>query len=123
MPEWLAKPDHVRTRMQQHTVDYWLGMYWATPPWLSDLDVMTMKAIYNDCDPAFHHVDHIVPLHHPLVCGLNVPWNVQKLDWRANLSKSNHYWPDCPDHLCPIRNLPVDMFGFNDEPLQLGLGL
>ena len=103
---------------------YWLKMYWATPPWLTDYHVRDMKWLYSTANPAFQHIDHTVPLKHPLVCGLNVPWNLRRINWRENLSKSNHYWPDCPDHLCPEKNLPADMFaGHQQEPIQMRLGL
>ncbi len=80
------------------------------------------RVIYESAVGGVHEVDHIVPLKHPLVCGLNVPWNLKALPIRDNQLKSNNYWPDCPDHLCPEKNLPRDMFGVF-EPYQMRLGL
>jgi hypothetical protein len=36
-----------------------------------------------------HHVDHIIPLHHPQVCGLHVPHNLQVIPGRLNMKKRN----------------------------------
>lgn len=41
-----------------------------------------------------HALDHIIPLNHPHVCGLNVPWNIQIVPHWANAAKSNKYSPD-----------------------------
>lgn len=41
-----------------------------------------------------HSVDHIVPLKHPLVCGLHVQNNLCVLPLVENIRKSNNHWPD-----------------------------
>ena len=43
-----------------------------------------------------HTLDHIVPLNHPRVCGLTVPWNLRVMPRGPNLSKGN-YW--CPEQM------------------------
>lgn len=40
-----------------------------------------------------HHVDHIVPLNHPDVCGLHVSWNLEVIPASDNIRKSNSFDP------------------------------
>lgn len=43
-----------------------------------------------------HHIDHIVPLNSPIVCGLHAWTNLQVISYRENIGKGNRYWPDMP---------------------------
>lgn len=38
-----------------------------------------------------HHVDHVIPVKHPEICGLHVPWNMQVLSQPDNDSKHNKW--------------------------------
>lgn len=65
----------------------------AAPSWLTDADRAAMLSLYLDAatrDVA-HHVDHIIPLNHPLVCGLHVPANLQVLAGPDNVRKGNSF--------------------------------
>jgi len=69
----------------------------ATPPWLSEEHKEQMYTMYEVCQivkrqtEAPHEVDHIIPLRGKIVCGLNVPWNLQILPKRVNNIKSNKF--------------------------------
>ena len=66
----------------------------ATPKWanLSKIEGLYKLARYLTEEHGRQvHVDHIVPLQNPLVCGLHVEDNLQLLFAEDNLSKSNSF--------------------------------
>jgi hypothetical protein len=58
----------------------------ATPAWF---DAEEVRYIYALAKERGLHVDHIVPLKHPLVCGLHVQDNLRCIPKELNLWKSN----------------------------------
>lgn len=64
----------------------------AAPSWLTSEQREEMIQFYIAC-PKGWHVDHVLPLDGPDVCGLHVPWNLQYLPARANRLKSRRLNP------------------------------
>ena len=68
-----------------------------TPQWLDKEDLELIKDEYlmakklEEITGDVYHVDHIVPLQGENVSGLHVPWNLQVIPSKENLSKSNKY--------------------------------
>jgi hypothetical protein len=71
----------------------------ATPIWLTKEHNQQIKNIYQRASELTeqtgesHHVDHIIPLTHDLVCGLHVPWNLRPTLGSENSSKCNNFNP------------------------------
>jgi integrase len=68
----------------------------ATPAWADRELIKTLyetARAYTRQSGKLHVVDHIVPLHHPLVCGLHVPANMRVVLERINAAKHNRFDP------------------------------
>lgn len=87
IPAWVAR--HPRR-------EYWLQRIRATPPWLERgaFEALKVKRDRLTAQMGKRFVlDHIVPLDHPMVCGLNVPWNITAMPHDLNRRKSNNWNP------------------------------
>lgn len=75
------------------------GTMYATPKWANKFfmdeayDLAKRRTIATGIK---WHVDHIVPLKSPIVCGLHCEANLQVIPYRDNLRKGNRFWPDMP---------------------------
>lgn len=68
-----------------------IGVKKAFMPW-ADREKIT--ALYSEAKLKGLQVDHIIPLKHPLVCGLHVEHNLQLLTPEDNRRKFNHFTSD-----------------------------
>ena len=68
-----------------------------TPKWLTAEDLWVIDEVYelaalrSKITGFKWHVDHIFPLQGENVSGLHVPWNLQVITWKENLSKANKF--------------------------------
>jgi hypothetical protein len=87
-PKWIANSKRGK---------YIAAVVLSAPPWVSRQELLSMKAMAAQVTQEtgeLHVLAHIVPLTHPLVCGLTVPWNLKIKPWRVNASESNWFTPD-----------------------------
>lgn len=92
--DYWSKNPSVRSKIRN---DYRVAKISSTIKSLTEDDHNQIKLIYEVArwltiafEESFH-VDHIVPLQGENVCGLHVPWNLQILFARENISKSNKF--------------------------------
>jgi hypothetical protein len=67
----------------------------ATPKWANQWKIDFIYAVARIRGKS---VDHIVPIAHPLVCGLHCEANMEILSVEENYMKGNNYWPDMPEY-------------------------
>lgn len=103
----LTRKDTVKAEYKRNKADYFsraaarrATVKQVTPAWANKEEMAEMYIIASKLNgfftKPFFHVDHIVPLVSPLVCGLHTPANLQLLSAQANLSKHNRHWPEMP---------------------------
>ena len=80
-------------RVLAKTRKYQAAKIRALPKWA---DLRAIEQIYERARVIGAHVDHIVPLQSPIVCGLHCESNLQLLPPAENWSKHNRRWPDMP---------------------------
>ena len=81
-------------RVHEHTRARQAGLKTATPVWVNREALTAIYAQRQEIEARTgidHHVDHIIPLTHPDVCGLHVPWNLQVIPAVENMSKGNKF--------------------------------
>lgn len=87
-PAWLSR--HPRR-------SYIVAAIRSTPPWLPKWKLQLLhcwKRIQSERTGEEHVLDHEVPLCHPCVSGLTVPWNLRVVPRRVNATKGNRFSPD-----------------------------
>lgn len=84
-----ANPDKIVAKVNRRRA----AKLQAVPGWFEKEKV---ELVYQKADELGFQTDHIVPLIHPLVCGLHCWYNLQLLDQPLNGSKGNRHWPDMP---------------------------
>ena len=71
----------------------------AMPAWADDRMIKEVYRLAKERTKQTgikHHVDHVIPLNSPLVCGLHNEFNLAIVSAKENLKKGNRFWPDMP---------------------------
>lgn len=77
--------------------EVWAKYSRAIPPWTTHRECREFWDLSQQQTAATgvqHSVDHLVPLLHPMVCGLHCPANLRVVPLAHNIKKSNNWWPD-----------------------------
>lgn len=93
----LTKGDMPRWVRNSRRHKYIAAVLLSAPPWVDRWELYAlhhMAKALTVMTGKLHVLDHIVPLNHPMVCGLTVPWNIRIVPWRVNASKGGKHTPD-----------------------------
>ena len=98
-PEKLAHYQRTQNAKRPGNRNLWTMNYRSAkdermPSWLNDGERFELECVYVYCSALRrvgldYHVDHAVPLRGVSVSGLHVPWNLQVIPGRENMSKGN----------------------------------
>lgn len=97
--EALLRGESVEWIERHRRRDYIRRCVLSFPPWV---DKKALRALWYEARMAEirtgvpHVLDHIIPVSHPLVSGLSVPWNMRVISAFANSIKGNTWHPDMP---------------------------
>lgn len=114
-------PDTIECPKRRRYVRWFAQLFYATPKWAN---MAKVRAIYKECKRRRAagedvQVDHIVPLFHPLVCGLHNEFNLEILTSAENNKKSNNWWPDMPGGINRVIQKALWEPEQNELPLQV----
>ena len=113
--EWYENPDQAaidRERKNQYAAERRRSVSVATPAWANIKDIRLLEREARQLSESTgvqQHCDHYYPIQSDVVCGLNVPWNIQIISAEENHAKSNRLPEEFygPDHIPPAHFLPV----------------
>jgi len=78
--------------MKRHSAKLKRTPNWLTIDQMSEIeDFYTAAKLFQMYTGESYHVDHIIPLQGKTVSGLHVPWNLQVLPAKQNISKGNRH--------------------------------